>query len=897
MAIWIERFWGWLIYAYPVEFRYEYGPEMIRALSDRFHEERGISRAWFCAKASTDIVVTASKEWYYLMIQDFTHSCRRLFAHPGVAAIAILSLALGIGANTTMFSVIYAALLRPLPYPDSDRRVILFTTALNSPNPENRGLVTSSDFIDWRRQSIMLEDLHMFTELQSSTVTGVGLPERIATQQVTVGLLDSLGAKLVIGRRFRLDDKGDHQLGEKQAIISESYWERRFGRQPDVLGRSLVVGDSAFTVIGVIASGFELFNESSPIDVWNLIDLSPGSNWIQRRAPWIWATAKLKPGVTVEQAQAEMSTLAANLAQTYPETNRHRGVAVTPMLEARNGRLGSTLYPLFGAVGFVLLIACVNVANLLLARATVRRREISVRAALGASRGRLIREFLADGLVLAIPGVVAGLALAFGGIALFRAFAPKGYPGTSVVELNLTALLFTAGVAALAGILSAIFPALEGSRVDVAESLKEGGRGSAGRKRQRLRSLLVAGEIALALVLLVGAGLTINSLLRLQNHAVGFDPDNVTIARFDLQGKRYKTDAPHRDIDMRNVEPAVRQFIEHMLREARALPGVEYAAFGGNIPMGPRASPNVRVRVAGRSEPDAELRFTQFNVIAGKFFEVLHIALLRGRYLNEHDTDSAPWVAVVNEKFAREFFPNGDAIGQVVTLIAGPEERSRQIVGVVGDSTEYSPRFPTEPEIYTSHFQQTREIPGNFQGQRFRSSLILKSRLADGPKIETISRIVADFDKNLPVIELKPLDWYIAMRGGSMRFYTNALGLFSLIALVLATIGIYGLMSYSVTDRFHEIGIRLSLGATRARIVWLIVSYGLRLAGIGFAVGIAGALAATRLLNNLLFGIKPWDPMTFFIVTVFLLIVTLTACALPALRATGIDAAVALRRE
>ncbi len=883
----------WLLSAYPADFRYEYGSEMLQTLQDRYLEERGFSRLRFCIAASMNVLTTASKEWQDVMVQDFVHSWRRVVAHPGVAAIAILSLALGIGANTTMFSIVYASLLRPLPFPDSDRRMIISATALNSSNRMRSGVATPADFVDWRQRSSTLEDWHMFTGVQPNTLTGAGIPERITTQNVTVGFLESLGIRPLIGTLFPLDSE---QQGEGIVLISESFWERRFGREPDILGRSITVSGHTGTIIGVLPA-FHIFDEAFPVDVWTVIDLTPGSIWIQRKMPWVFATARLKPGVSVERAQSEMTAMAAALAQTYPETNRNRGTAVVPMLEARNGSLGSILYPLFGAVGFVLLIGCTNVANLLLARASARRREISVRAAMGASRGRLVRELLMDGFVLAIPGLLVGLGIALAGIALFRAFVPQGYPGALAVTLNLPALFFSAGAGILAGLLSAIFPAMESSQVDLTESLKEGGRGgSAGRKQQRIRSFLVAGEIALALVLLAGAGLMLNSLLRLQNHSPGFDSGNVTVARFDLRGKRYMTDAPQRDMDMRYVEPATRRFLEHTLAQARALPNVESAAFGANVPMGASESPGVRVRLPGQMQSDAELRSSQFNTIAGDFFQTLRIPLRRGRYLNEHDIESAPWVAVVNETFAREFFPNVDAVGQVITLLAGPEERPRQIVGVVADYTQYSPRFPTLPEVFTSHFQQPREIPGNFQGPRFRSKLLLKTK-GEGPKLESISRIVADFDKDLPVIEMKPLDWYIAQRGGDILFYSRTLGVFALIALVLAAIGIYGLMSYSVTERIHEIGIRLSLGATRARIVWLIVSRGLKLASLGLLFGMAGVLATSRLLTSILFGVAPGDPATLLTVASFLLAVALLACVLPAWRATQVEAAVALRRE
>ncbi len=827
-----------------------------------------------------------------MTLRNLQHSGRRLAAHPGIAITAILSLALGIGANTTIFSVIHASLLRPLPYPDAGRRVIVFTANLNSPNKNNRGAATTADFLDWRAHNKTLEDWHLFSYPGTFTAAGAGLPERITYQHVTAGLLDSLGVRPVVGRLFVVGEEG-----ERPAVISEGYWRRRFGGQTDVLGRKLTVDGKVHTIIGVVPADFELFDTPSGVDFWNTINLSASSEWIQRKLPWLMATAKLKPGVSLQQAQSELSGIAAGLAQTYPDSNRYRGVVVTPMLEARNGELGSVMYPLFGAVGFVLLIACTNVANLLLARAAARRREFAVRAALGASRARLLRELLADGIVLAVPGVLAGLALAYGGIAVFRALAPPGLPGTDHAALNGPALLFTAIAGLLAGILSALFPALEGSKADLTESLKEGARGSAGGSRQRLRSLLVAGEIALALILLVGAGLMMNTILRMQNYNLGFDPRNVVVAQLHITGARYMTMAPKREIDMRYVEPATRRFIDHVLERARALPGVTSLALAANVPMGPSAATGVRIRTAAQGDSSDGRRTADCNTVTDSFFQTLRIPLRRGRYLDARDLESAPWVVVVNEAFAREFFPGGDALGQTISLIAGPGERPREIVGVVADFTQYTPRIPVRPEVYTSYYQQTREIPGNFQGQRFRPKLILRSWAAQSINPETIARIVADFDPQLAVFGVKTLEQFAAERGAPWRFYANILGLFSAIALLLATVGIYGLMNYSVTDRLHEIGIRVALGASRSRIIWLLVSYGLKLTIAGLAVGIAGALGATRLIERMLFGVKPWDPLTFSAVTLFLLLVAVAACVLPALRATRVDPVAALRRE
>jgi putative ABC transport system permease protein len=884
-----HRLFQWLLFAYPAEFRCEYGAEMGRVIADRFRDERGVRRCWLWMQTIADVLGTAIQERYRIMLRDLKHSWRRLAAHPATAVTAILSLALGIGANTTVFSVLYAAVLKPLGYPDLDRRVILYTTNLNSPNRANRSLAAPLDFMDWRAQSKTLEDFHLFTYRGSATATGGPLPERVTNQLVTPGLLDSLGVRPVIGRLPREDD-------DRPVVIGEAYWHRAFGGRQDVLGKKLVVDGSADTIVGVVPAGFELFDEPSGIDLWWAIELR-NPEWHSRQVPWLMATAKLRSGVTLEQAQAEMSQIASQLASAHPATNRHRGALLVPLLEARNGWIGGLLYPLFGAVTFVLLIACTNVANLLLARAAARRRELSLRAALGAARTRLVRELLADGIVLAIPGVAVGLALAYAGLALYRAMVPPMVRGISNVDLNTPALVFTSIAGLVAGIVAAVLPAIEGSRADLHDALKEGSRGSVGKVRQRVRSALVAVQIALALVLLTGAGLMINTIARLQAQSLGFDPENVLVAQLHISGNRYMTDAPPRGIDMRYVEPPTAQLIDHVLREVRAIPGVESAAIGATIPTGPSSSTGARITIAGRAGSQEDQRRSVYNVVSSGYFETLRIPLKRGRYLHDRDVASAPWTAVVNEKFAREFFPGEDALGRTITVVASPDEQPRQIVGVVADVIQYMPRVPVQPEIFTSYLQQTREIPGNFQGGRFRPKLILRSPVLHTIKAEMLSEIVGRFDRELVVFGVNTLEHFAAERGSLDWFYASSLGFFSGIALLLSAVGIYGLMNYSVTDRLQEIGIRVSLGASRGRVVWLIAAHGLKVAVAGLAAGVVAAFATTRLIERMLFGIKPWDPLTFSVVALFLLAVAMTACLFPAFRATRIDPVKALRAE
>ncbi len=598
----------------------------------------------------------------------------------------------------------------------------------------------------------------------------------------------------------------------------------------------------------------------------------------------------------------EMLFLDSSLAAIYPESNAKRTVLLRPLIETFRWGLESTGATFFGAVTLILLIACANVANLLLARAAMRRREISVRSALGADRRRLIREFLADGVVLSVPAVAAGLALAFGGLALFRLFAPIGFPGAATAEVNLVVLGFTAAAGVLAGMLSALFPALQASKVDLTEALKEGGRSSHGRRSLRLRSLLVAAEIALTLILLAGAGLLLGTLWRLGIHSPGFDPGGVTVASMTLSGGRYGMRAPKREVDMYMVKPPVEQFNDHLLAEVRALPGVESAAITSRVPMGPSsANSPAGIRIHGGAVGEGKLPTAHISVVSSGFFETLRIPLRRGRLLTDRDRGNTPWVAVINETFARELFPDGEALGQVVNIhpsgIAYPEELPRQIVGVIADHTRKSPSEPIVPMIYTTYLQQPDIVPGGFQNQRYAPHLVVRSRGGETINAETLRRIIAAFDPEVLMFDTGSLTSYIIAGNAPIRFYAYSLALFAAIAIGLAGVGIYGLMNYAVADRIHEIGIRMSLGASRHRVVWLVVGQGLRLAAAGIVVGIAGALGTTSLLQQFLFDIEPWDPPTYALSATAVLAIALLSCGLPAWRATRINPVAALRRE
>lgn len=894
MPYWFARLWRWLLWAYPVEFREEFGPSLTQDFSDRYREETGVSRYRLCFSTVLDVLVTGAKERYYAMLIDLKHSARRLLAQPLFATVAVLSLALGIGANSAVFSIVNDVLLNAAPYPDAHRRVVVHTAnAGAAPRPTS----APADFLDWQAQSQTMQDWFLFSTGGGSIARPGGAPERIRVQQVTPGTLESLGTKPLLGRFFR---EGEHD--ERPCLISEAYWRRRFGGSPDILNTKFHFGSGLYTIVGIVPAEFALTNDPSMVDAWYLLDLGPNSTSLQRRLPWLVATAKLRDGFTLEQAQQEMTAINSRLAEAYPESNGKRIVSLRPMTETWRRGLESTGATFFGAVTLILLIACANVANLLLARAAMRRREISVRSALGADRRRLIREFLADGVVLSVPAVAAGLAIAFGGLALFRAVAPEGFPGAATAEVNLVVLGFTAAAGILAGMFSALFPALQASKVDLAESLKEGGRSSHGRRALRTRSLLVAGEIALTLVLLAGAGLLLGTLWRIGLHSPGFDSANITVATVSLTGDRY-SGKTKREVDLWKIKPLVEQFDDHMLSQLRALPGVESVALSSRVPMGPSSanSSPAGLRILGATTGDGKLPTAHSTIVSSGFFETLRIPLRSGRLPNDQDRGNTPWVAVVNETFAREHFPNGDVLGQVVTLqpsgILTPEELPRQIIGVVANHTPAKPGDPIPPMIYTTYLQQPEVAPGGYQNSRFGPNFVIRAGPGRVITEEAIRRIVTAFDPDLPLYNYTSLKDHIFKTNAPIRFYAYSLVLFAFIAIGLAGVGIYGLMNYAVADRIHEIGIRISLGASRRRVVGMVVGQGLRIAVAGIVVGLAGALATTGLLQQFLFEIEPWDPKTYAVAATLVLAISLVSCGLPAWRATRVNPVVALRRE
>lgn len=887
-----HRFIGLLLRLFPEDFRADYGHEIRTAFFDQHRNTRGWCRFRLWLDTLADFSAGAFKEHWTMTLTDLRISIRRQRLQPGFSAVAILSLALGIGANTSIFSVIHATLLAPLPFHEPSRMVMMWGRPAGT---EFRGTVYTADLVDWRKMAKSFKQMEMATGMSRSTVTGGGSPERVGTQNVTPGFFPMLGLKPVIGRYFVEDEVLSREEG--LVLLTESYWRSRYGADPGVLGKSIVLNGLGRTIVGVVPADYRAGFLSEGVDVILPIDLSPASEWVQRQVRWVLAIGRLKDGVRIEQAQAEMQTIARQLEETYRESNKDLTVFLEPLGDALGTSWRLILMPLMAAVGFVLLIACANVANLLLARAATRRRELALRSALGASRNRLVRELLADGVVLAIPGALLGLAVALGGIRVFLYFYGN-FAQPERLGLSWPVLGFTAGVALLTALLAGVIPAWQASRADVVDALKEGGRGSAGGHRTLVRNGLVVVEMALAVILLVGAGLMLQTIRRIHAVPLGFEPESIVTVRLDVSGTRYTSLAPKQDIDMRYVEPTVTQFYDQVLEQVRSQPWVKQAALASAFPLTPSGAGGGTFSIPGRPDPPPQERSqAQFNCVSDGYFSILRIPVLKGREIAASDRFSGPWVAVVNEAFVRKFLPGVDPIGQQILIRTTTQEQTRKIVGVVADHRRYAQRIPPAPEIYMSYAQQPRLIRGNFQGLRLRPMLAIRGSL-DVPGVDAaVRKITGGLDPDLPIIDPALLTKYVDQHSGMQRFYFRLLGLFAALALMLAAVGVYGLMHYAVADRTHEIGIRLALGARRSDVLRMVLSRGVVLALVGLLAGIAGSLAATRLLERFLWNVQRTDVVTMAAVAAVMIAVATGACYIPARRAMAVDPMQALRQD
>jgi putative ABC transport system permease protein len=802
-------------------------------------------------------------------LQDARFGLRMLRRSPGFAIVAAITLALGLGANTAMFSVIDAVLLRPLPFANPDRLVYILDQ-----NPSKgffRFTASPPNFIDWRAQA------QSFTGMAATaggtfTLSGSGDAQRLNALFVTPDLFAVLGVNTVVGRTFT-SEEGTYGH-DKVAILSFRLWQQRFGGDRSVLGRTIKLDGENYVVVGVAPAEFRLYNNDVVVPLAFRSDVGT-----QRGAHFLLVYARLKPGISLQHANDEMRTIAARLAAAYPDKDSGWTAYAVQMHELVVGRVRPAMLILFGAVGFLALIACANVANLLLSRAVARQREISVRTALGATRSRIMRQLLTESFALCVSGALLGMAIAAGGIHLLRLVGPIGVPRLSTVQLNTAVLVFTAGLTLLTTMLFGILPALHASRVDVNAGLKSAGRGTvASRESARPRKLLVLAELALSIMLLIGAGLLIRSFVRLTFTNPGVDASDVLTFNLSLPTKKYAT--PER----------IRDFYDALLTNLRALPGVKDAGAVSILPLsGDQNSSSFTIRgapVAPQDQPSAELR-----VASRDYFRTIGIPLLHGRQFETGDRMGSPPVVLVSESMARKFWPNGDAIGHFITMGVRPgishSDVGGEIVGIVGDVHDFGLDIEPTPTVYV-----LMDIPGSSE-----INIVVRTTGDPTALVGAARATVAALDADIPVADPAPMETVLATSLAQRRFYMLLLSIFAAVALSLAGIGLYGVISYSVGQRTQEIGVRMALGATRGQVLGMILSESLRLAGTGIGVGIIGALALNRLLKGMLVGVSTTDPAVFVVAALGIGVIAIAACFVPARRATAVDPVVALRYE
>ncbi len=813
--------------------------------------------------------------WFHDLAQDVRYGLRMLRKSPGFTAIAIITLALGIGANTAIFSVVYAVLLKPLPYPHPNQLVDLFET---KPQEGVREAGSSyQDFREFRDENHVFSDFGGFAG-HDLNLTGHGEPFQIDTADVTPGFLAAISVPPLAGRLFVPDD------GKRGAapvvILSEILWRDRFGADPRVIGTSVNLDMRAFTIIGIMPAGFRYPFLKSAEQIWIPLQQDPlFGPWMDNPdLRWTAVTARLKPGISIAQAQAEMDAISARLAQRFPARDKGWSTRIVPLQDDLVGNARIPLLVLLGSVGLVLLIACVNVSNLLLARATSRAREMAVRVALGAGRVRIIRQLLVESGLIGLLGGAAGVLLAYWGVHGLRALLPNDLTALQDVSVDASVLLFAFAVSVLASMIFGLAPALLAADAGLISTLREDTTRAGETGRRRLaRSLLAVAEIALAMVVLVAAGLLGRSFLTLTSVNPGFDPNHVVKAEIDLPRFEY-------------TKPAQwTAFSDELLRRLQAQPGLGDTAIGIPLPLVNRSGVILPFDIPGAPPPrPGTSRTTDYVAASPEYLRAMEIPLLRGRWFNQQDRPSTPLVTVISQALAQDYFPNEDPIGKVLSFSFPPSPGvPRQIVGIVGDVRDASLGKAPEPMVYVPYAQAP------FWG----AQIAVRSSLSVGTIAKTIRNQVEQMDKNLPVTGVEAMPAAIDSTLAQPRFRAWLVGLFGLMALILAAAGIFGVISYSVACRTREIGIRMALGASPGNVLRQILAESARFVLIGVAFGVAVALGVTRLLETMLFAVHPADPLTFVGVGLLLTAVALLACYVPARRATRVDPLVALRYE
>jgi predicted permease len=800
--------------------------------------------------------------------QDLRYGAHMLLKNPGFTLIAVITLALGIGANAAIFSVVNAILLRPLPSKESDRLVWLYSVY-----PQIRGDSHSpADFLDYQAQNQSFEQMAAFRNL-SFTLTGEGQPERIDGRIVTANYFSLLGIEPALGRNFTPKD-GEAGAG-RVILLSYSFWQRRFNDDPKAIGKALTLNGESATVVGVMPPGFNEGGLNLWVNPHRIVpDLATGSRQdltTVRNNNYLRVIARLKPGVALPQAQTDINTITARLQQQYPNTNAFRNVQIVPLLERVVGDLQPTLLILFGAVGLVLLIACANVANLMLVRATARQKEIAIRAALGADRWRILRQLLTESLLLASLSGICGWLLAIWGVDLIVSFSPANTPRLSEIRLDSQVFIFTLGVSLFTGLIFGLIPAMTASKFSLTETLKEGGRGAAtGISRHRARRLLVIAEVAIALVVITGAGLLLRSFDKLQTVNPGFDPDKLTTLLVWMSEAKY-------------LNPSIsRGFIKELNDRLAALPGIDGVAISNDLPILGTDS-RTSFEIEGRPPAGEAVQIGRHAVGKG-YFQAMRIPLRAGREFTERDNEKVPQVIIINETAAQIMWPGEDPVGKRLRLFG---QDWAEVIGVVGDVKHDGLHEPPFMHAYLSNLQFPWGV----------LRVALRSQLNQASLITSAQREVRAIDANQPVSNIITMSEILTDSMGTRRLAMSLFSLFAAIALLLTAIGLYGVMAYSVSQRTREMGIRIALGAQTGNVLRLVVKQGMILAAIGVVLGLTTSFAMTRLMRTMLYEVSATDPVTFIFAPLLIGVVALLACWIPARRAANVDPIVALRNE
>jgi putative ABC transport system permease protein len=798
------------------------------------------------------------------ILQDLKFAARLLRRSPGFAAIAIAALALGIGANTAIFSVVNTLLLRPLPYRDPSRLVMVWEVSSRT-GKDNVG--SPGNFLHWRELATSFEEMGIISMTFRTTLSGQGDPEELPQQLVTAGTFRVLGVNAALGRTFTPDE--DQRNHNRFVVLSDRLWRRRFGANPGILNQVIRFNGNPFVVVGVMPPGFSILDKD--VDVWMPAGFSAESRTPQGR--WLEVIARLKPGVTLAQAQRDMERVQAEMIRLFPAFNTGWGVHVVGLKDQLTGDVKPALFALLAAVGFVLLIACANVANLLLARATARQRELAVRAALGADRARLIGQMLAESVLLSFVGGAAALALAWWTIALLRRTVATRLPvpRLEAVAIDGWVLAFACAAAIVCGLVFGIVPALTAAGVSFTDALKEGGRPGSAARGARIRNTFVVVETALALVLLVGAGLLIRSFWTLLRVDAGFDPSHIVTMKIALPEPKYGT--------------AI-QFFDQLYARIDALPGVRASGGISFLPLNGLGSATSFAIVGRPDPPYGQEPVADVRVVTHDYFKAMGMPLLAGRLFDSRDTGDRRHRVIISAAMARKYWPDEDPIGKRV-IISWDDTSPDEIIGVVGDVRHTTLETESRPTTYWS--------PARFAYPW--NSVVIKTAGDPMRIVPEVAAIVHEADATIAVAEVRPMTEVMSISVAERRFTMLLLSTFAGLALLLAAIGIYGVIGYAVTQRTQEIGIRMALGAQRAAVLKMVVGQAMTLAMTGVAIGGAGAFVLTRLIQKLLFGVRPSDPITFVAVAALLATVAAAASLMPGLRATRVDPVTALRNE